>query len=62
MTISNCDSQNVLRIEDIYSPQWLVLCVVKHVVYNIAFKTTDVASKILTSLNANYSNSSLQGD
>jgi len=27
MTINNCDSQSVLRRQEIYSPQWLILCV-----------------------------------
>jgi len=27
MTINNCDSQSVLHRQEIYSPQWLILCV-----------------------------------
>jgi len=27
MTINNCDSQSALHRQEIYSPQWLILCV-----------------------------------
>ena len=54
LTINNCDSQSALRRQGFYSPQWLILCVIMHVVYNIAFTVTAVASKILTFLKTNY--------
>jgi len=54
MTINNCDSQSALHRQEIYSPQWLILCAMMHVMRDIAFAATDVASKIVTFLNANY--------
>jgi len=48
MTISNCDSQSALYKHNIYSTQWLILHVIVHVMHNIAFTATDVASKFLT--------------
>ena len=33
---------------------WLIVCVVIHVMYNITFTATDVASKILIFLKGNY--------
>jgi len=54
MTINNCDSQSALHMQDISPPQWFILCLMVHVMYNIAFTATDVASKILTFLNAKY--------
>jgi len=51
MTINNCDSQSALHRQEIYSPQWLILCVMMR---DIAFAATDVASEIVTFLNANY--------
>jgi len=40
-------TRSALHRQDIYSPQWLILCVMVHVLYNIAFTATDVASKLL---------------
>jgi len=40
--------------QEIYSLQWLILCVMTHVMYNIAFVATDVASKTLTFLKTSY--------
>jgi len=54
MTINNCDSQNALQRQEIYPPQWLILCVMMHVMYNIACAAIDVTSKILTFLKTNY--------
>jgi len=34
MTINNCGSQRALRRQEIYSPQWVILCVMVHVMYN----------------------------
>jgi len=46
MTINKCDSQSVPYRQEIYSPKWLILCVMMHVMYNIVFTATDVDSKI----------------
>ena len=56
MIINNCDSQSALHRQEIYSPQWLTLCVMMHVMRNISFAATDVAFVILFFLNANYLN------
>ena len=53
MTINNCDSQSALHRHEIYSPQWVILCVMMHVMYNIAFTAADVAYKTLNFLKAN---------
>ena len=54
MTINNCDSQSTLDRQEIYSNERLILCVMMHVMYNVAFTATDVASKVLVFLKANY--------
>jgi len=54
MTINNCEGHTALHRQDIYSPQWRILCVMMHVTYNIAFTATDVTFNILTSLKAIY--------
>ena len=33
--------------QEIYSPQLLILCLMMHVLYNIAFTATNVAAKVL---------------
>jgi len=47
---SRCNEQlwltSALHRQEIYSPQWLILCVMVHVLYNIAFTATDVASSL----------------
>jgi len=42
MTINNCDSRSSLHWQEIYSPQWLILGAMTHVIYTIAFAATDV--------------------
>jgi len=37
-----------------YLPQWLILCVMVHVMYNIAFTVTDMAPEVKTFLKAYY--------
>ena len=54
MTITNFDSQSALNMQETYSPKCLVVCVMMHVMYSIAFTATDVASQFLSFLNANY--------
>jgi len=53
-TVNNCDSQSALHRQEIYSPQWLILCVMMHDMYNIVFAATGVVSKTLTFLKRNY--------
>jgi len=43
MIINNCDSQSALHMQEIYSPQWLISCVMMHVMHNIAF-TVNICS------------------
>jgi len=38
LTINNCDSQIVLHRQEINSPDWLILCVMMHVMHNIALQ------------------------
>jgi len=38
---------SALHRQEICSSQWLILCVMTHVLYNIAFTATDVASEVL---------------
>jgi len=45
--------QSAMHRQRIYSPQWLILCVM-YVMYNAAFAATDLASKILTFLKAKW--------
>jgi len=54
MTVNNCDSQSALHRQEIYPLPWIVLCVMMHVKYNIAFTAKDIFSKILTFLKTNY--------
>jgi len=54
MTIHNYYSQSTLHRQEFCLPQLLVLCVMMHVMYNNAFTATDMSSKILTILKANY--------
>jgi len=54
MTANNCAPQSTLHRQEIYPPQWLILCVMMHVMYNIVFTATDLPSKVFTFLNANY--------
>jgi len=56
MTINNCDSQSPLHKQEIYSSQWLILCVMMHVTYNIMFTATDLASKSKSKLLEIFSN------
>jgi len=52
--VNNCDSQSYFHRQKIYSPQWFILSVLMHVMYNIMVTAIDVASKFLTFLKANY--------
>jgi len=54
MTINNCDSQSTLHRQEIHSTERLILCVMMPVMYHVVFTATDVASKILVFLKANY--------
>jgi len=54
MTINCCDSQSALHRQEIYSHQWVILCVMMHVMLNIVFIATDMASKISTFIKANF--------
>jgi len=47
MTINNCELQSFSHRQAIYSSQWLNLCAMMHVMYNVAFTATDVPYKIL---------------
>jgi len=47
MKINNVN-QNALHKQEIYSPQWLILCMMMLVMCNIELKATDEAYKILT--------------
>jgi len=53
MRIKNYDSQSALHRQGIYSPQWIILRVMMHVMYNIAFTAISMASKMSTFLKAN---------
>jgi len=52
MKINNL-TQNALHRQEIYSPQWLILCMMMLFIYNIELKATDAAYKILTLLKPN---------
>ena len=44
LTINNCDSQMTLYKQEIYSPKWLILCVMMHAMCDIAYTATDMAN------------------
>jgi len=48
ITINNCDSQSVQHRKEIDSPKWLILCVMVHVVRNVAFTPRDIASELFS--------------
>ena len=54
MTITNFDSESALNMKETYPRKCLVVCVMMHVMYNIAFTATDAASQFLSFLNAKY--------
>jgi len=45
MTITNFDSKSALIMQETYSPKCLAVCVMMHVMYNIAFTATDLVSQ-----------------
>jgi len=46
LTTNNSGLQSALHMQEIYSPEWLILCVMINVMHNIAFTATDVAFEI----------------
>ena len=54
MTINNCDSQIGHHKQEIFSSEWLILCVTMRITYNIAFTVTDLPFLIWTLLKKNY--------